>query len=174
MANNNNLIPLNKRTKSEQRAIAKKGGIASGKARRKKANLKSAIEQLLTLEVPDEDIRQELETMGLEPTMEQALAYSLVIRVVRDGDPRAFEVILRAIDQNKTLADKQEQRVRIAKLKAETERIRQAVDCKSENTRAEEANAQVRAIADLITNQQTLSSERQNLSSFRASSNTEP
>jgi len=40
--NNKNLIPQNRRTKSEQREIAKKGGIASVKARREK-KLMSAI-----------------------------------------------------------------------------------------------------------------------------------
>jgi len=40
--NDKNLIPLNKRTKSEQREIAKKGGKASVKARREK-KLMSAI-----------------------------------------------------------------------------------------------------------------------------------
>ena len=35
-----NLIPLNKRTKAEQRAIQKKGGVNSGKARREKADFK--------------------------------------------------------------------------------------------------------------------------------------
>lgn len=40
--NNKNLIPQNKRTKSEQREIAKKGGKASVKARREK-KLMSAI-----------------------------------------------------------------------------------------------------------------------------------
>ena len=34
MSKENNLIPLNERTKSEQREIARKGGIASGQARR--------------------------------------------------------------------------------------------------------------------------------------------
>jgi hypothetical protein len=34
-----NLIPQNKRTKDEQREIARKGGIASGKARKEKALL---------------------------------------------------------------------------------------------------------------------------------------
>ena len=34
--NEQNLKPLNKRTKSEQREIAKKAGIASGKARKQK------------------------------------------------------------------------------------------------------------------------------------------
>ena len=40
MANEQNLIPQSKRTKKEQREIAKKGGIASGKARAEKADFK--------------------------------------------------------------------------------------------------------------------------------------
>lgn len=51
MANEQNLKPLNKRTKSEQREIAKKGGVASGIARRKKADLKAAIEIALTSDI---------------------------------------------------------------------------------------------------------------------------
>ena len=47
MANEQNLKPANKRTKSEHREIAKKGGVASGVARRKKANLKNAFEKIL-------------------------------------------------------------------------------------------------------------------------------
>ena len=42
MANAENLIPLDKRTKSEQREIAKKGGIASGVSRRAYRSLKQA------------------------------------------------------------------------------------------------------------------------------------
>lgn len=42
MANEENLIPLDKRTKSEQREIAKKGGIASGASRRAYKSLKQA------------------------------------------------------------------------------------------------------------------------------------
>ena len=42
-----NLIPLNKRTKEEQREIARKGGIASGKVRQEKATFKKALESIL-------------------------------------------------------------------------------------------------------------------------------
>lgn len=41
MANEKNLIPLDKRTKSEQREIARKGGVASGVSR----NLKGAMKK---------------------------------------------------------------------------------------------------------------------------------
>ena len=45
--NEENLIPMNERTKEEQREIAKKGGIASGEARRRKKTLKEELIALL-------------------------------------------------------------------------------------------------------------------------------
>lgn len=42
MANEENLIPFNKRTEDEQREIARKGGIASGASRRAYKSLKQA------------------------------------------------------------------------------------------------------------------------------------
>ena len=45
--NEENLIPQSERTKEEQREIARKGGIASGKARREKKLFKEAIEKQL-------------------------------------------------------------------------------------------------------------------------------
>lgn len=45
--NESNLIPQSERTKEEQRKIARKGGIASGKARREKKIFKEAIEKQL-------------------------------------------------------------------------------------------------------------------------------
>lgn len=51
---NNNLVPLNERTKEEQREIAKKGGIQSGKVRRRKRTMKEAAQLILKLPVSDE------------------------------------------------------------------------------------------------------------------------
>lgn len=51
MANEQNLIPLNKRTKKEQREIATEGGIASGKARREKKTFQELAKTLLSLDV---------------------------------------------------------------------------------------------------------------------------
>lgn len=47
MANEENLIPFNERTESEQRQIAQKGGIASGAARRRKRSMKEAADYYL-------------------------------------------------------------------------------------------------------------------------------
>ena len=45
--NDENLIPLNRLTKSEQREICSKGGKASGLARKKKKLIKETIEEFL-------------------------------------------------------------------------------------------------------------------------------
>ncbi|MBQ6163935.1 MAG: PBSX family phage terminase large subunit [Clostridia bacterium] len=49
MANEENLIPVSERTKSEQREIQSKGGKKSGEARRRKRSMKQAMELLLSM-----------------------------------------------------------------------------------------------------------------------------
>lgn len=119
-----NLIPLNERTKDEQRKIQKKGGIASGKARRKKANLKRTMEELLKMDLPDSKLKQQLVAIGIDPSMEQGLALSVLLKAINKGNHQAFETIQKTIQQTTTLQDRQEQKARIAKLQAETEKIK--------------------------------------------------
>ena len=75
MANEENLKPLNTRTKKEQREIARKGGKASGKARAARKTLKE--ELLLLLSQGD---TQEKISLSL---IQEALS----------GNTKAFEVI---------------------------------------------------------------------------------
>lgn len=42
-----NLIPMNERSKDEVRKIGRKGGIASGKIRKEKATMKATLEKML-------------------------------------------------------------------------------------------------------------------------------
>ncbi|MGI6157664.1 MAG: hypothetical protein ACOYH4_04245 [Saccharofermentanales bacterium] len=76
-----NLIPLDERTKDERSEIQKKGGKASGRAWRKKANLKKTMEQILTLDLPASGIKAELEAQGIDPTMEPGLVLSIVMQL---------------------------------------------------------------------------------------------
>ena len=66
MANEKNLVPINERTKSEQREIASAGGKASGAARRRKKSLKQKMQLLLSLPAADND-QTELANMGVNP-----------------------------------------------------------------------------------------------------------
>lgn len=65
MANEKNLIPFNELTESEQREMARKGGIASGKARKEKATMLSTLRMLLDEKTTDGKTYRELVTLGL-------------------------------------------------------------------------------------------------------------
>lgn len=98
MANDQNLIPINQRTKSEQREIQTKGGIASGKVRREQANLKKAFQTLLESEVNNEQMRELLISLGYTPTNAMALAL-VVLQKALNGDMKAFQEIQSLIDK---------------------------------------------------------------------------
>lgn len=86
--NEENLIPTSERSKSEVREIGRKGGIASGKARRERKTLKE--ELLLLLEKGD---TQEKISLAM---IQEAL----------DGNTKAFEVI------RDTIGEKPEDKVK--------------------------------------------------------------
>ena len=65
MANEQNLIPLNQRSKSVQREIQEKGRKANKEAHREKAQLKSAVKLLLSLPVKDPNIKKQLSSLGM-------------------------------------------------------------------------------------------------------------
>ncbi len=110
-----NLKPLNKRTKEEQREIQSKGGVNSGKARRKKADLKKAMELLMTLDVQDGKTKKMLEDMGMDGRNESLLALATFQAAVK-GNQKATENIIK-LTNTKDQYDIQEQRERIKSLK---------------------------------------------------------
>lgn len=139
MANEQNLIPANKRSKSEARKNGSKGGIASGKARRKKANLRKAFETILQAEVASPNVKKQLEELGFDSTNEMALAMVMMQKAMK-GNVRAFEQISRltAIDTKDSL-DKREQKERIEALKLENQKRRVTLEgsANSEDVMAE-------------------------------------
>lgn len=96
MANEQNLKPQNKRTKSEQREIARKGGIASGKARKKRKEFKEALKTALTVVIENDKTVQEI---GIEALLERFMK----------GDPKVFELVRDTIGEKPT--EKQEVKV---------------------------------------------------------------
>ena len=122
MANEKNLIKNSERTPSELREITTKGGIASGKARRKKAEFKKALEIVLSSKVQNQQLAEMLETMGYDNTNEMAIALMTVQKAMQ-GDLRAVKLIERAGNPvAKDKLDKQEQKERIRALKLENQR----------------------------------------------------
>lgn len=134
MANEQNLKPANKRTKSEHREIAKKGGVASGVARRKKANLKKAFETILQAEVASPNVKKQLEELGFDSTNEMALAMVMMQKAMK-GNVRAFEQIskLTTTDAKDTL-DKKEQKARIKRLELDNKKREQELSVSKNDT----------------------------------------
>lgn len=125
MANEQNLIKNSERTPSERRENAKKAGAASGKARRKKANLKKAFETILQAEVASPNVKKQLEELGFDSTNEMALAMVMMQKAMK-GNVRAFEQIskLTTTDAKDTL-DKKEQKERIKRLELDNKKREQ-------------------------------------------------
>lgn len=66
MANEQNLIPFNKRSEEEHREYSSRGGKKSGEARRQKKKMKETINMLLALEMPDSEAKEQLRSLGIE------------------------------------------------------------------------------------------------------------
>lgn len=110
-----NLTPMNKRSLEEQKELQRKGGKASGIARRKKADLKKAFETLLSLDVTDSKIKKQLEEMGMAGNNEALLAFATFQQAVK-GNQKATENIIK-LTNTKDRYDIQEQKERIKALK---------------------------------------------------------
>ena len=77
-----NLIPLNKRTKGEQRKIQSQGGRASGESRRRKADFRKTLNMLLTAEIDHPDWTPFLDSIGVDSTLEAAMKYIKYIKIL--------------------------------------------------------------------------------------------
>lgn len=93
---NGALIPLNERTKEEQRRIASEGGKASGVARRQRKAIKETVEMILGLPVMDRKEWNALAKMGLDPeeiTQQAALAMAIIQNAKKRGSPGDLETL---------------------------------------------------------------------------------
>ena len=140
MAGADNLIPNSERTPEELREITRKGGIASGVARRKKANLRKAFETILQAEVASPNVKKQLEELGFDSTNEMALAMVMMQKAMK-GNVRAFEQIskLTTTDAKDSL-DKKEQKERIKSLQMKNKREEKMLDTDIANKRVIEIN----------------------------------
>lgn len=113
-----NLIPTNRRTKKEVREIARKGGKASGEARRRKADLKKALKTVLEADVHSDKVAEQLENMGFDNSNLMAMVFAQM-QQAQKGNVRAFEAITKVMGAEKDELDRKEQRQRIKALELE-------------------------------------------------------
>lgn len=129
MANEENLIPTNKRSKNEVREIGRKGGIVSGKTRRRKANMKKTLDALLVSKVSNPQLSKILKDMGFEDDYESALLLVAMQKALK-GSSRHMELISKIVNSEgaKDTLDKKEQKARIKALELENKRKAQVLD----------------------------------------------
>ena len=133
-----NLKPINTRTPAERSKIASQGGKASGKARKRKADLKKAMEIILAADVSSEKAKDTLESLGLDPTNEMLLAFQMFQQAA--GNVRAFEAITKVTN----VKDKYD----IAEQKARTKLITQ--QAKAAEAELKTSTSQEDKIAELF------------------------
>ncbi len=92
--NDGNLKKINL-SHEEATTNGRKGGKASGTARRKKRQMKDMLEYILQLKVTDNDLRAEMRNMGIadEQMTINALTCYAMIRKAVEGDTKAAEFI---------------------------------------------------------------------------------
>lgn len=119
MANEENLIPNEERTPSERRENARKAGIASGKARRRKRSMKEAADLFLSLPVSDKRkfnkaVRRYVDVEDID---NQMLMIMGLVDAATDGDAGAAKVVIDLIGERTPREDaEQDQLARAAEL----------------------------------------------------------
>ena len=112
MANNENLIPFSKRSVSEARELGRKGGKASGKSRRQKANFRQTLNMLLTTEIENDEWGPILDALGVDATLESAMMMAMIKEAIGGNVKAAYFVAQYAGQSAQTDADLEEQQIR--------------------------------------------------------------
>lgn len=120
-----NLIPVTAETARER---GKKGGIASGAARRRKAGLRKAMQALLTS-------KGSVTVDGEEVTYEEALCLAMVTEALGGGrnNVAAFNAIRQVMTGEE---EAEERKARIRKIRAETAEIERRAQAEEEEAEA--------------------------------------
>ena len=149
MANDENIrkYSFDKLTAEKQRELAVKGGKASGAAKRKKADLKKAMELLLSLDVNDPKIKKQLENLGMTGDNQSLVAFSVFQQAVK-GNQKAVENMLK-LTNAKDKHDIAEQKERIKALRLENNRKEQ----QEEQTTEQKLDSYFEKLQEVIKNE---------------------
>lgn len=102
MANEQNLVPFNERSASEARESGRKGGIASGAARRRKRSLREAADIYLSLPVTDTRRWNKLSRRLIDPEdIDNQMAMIIgLVDAATNGDASAARVIINLLGED--------------------------------------------------------------------------
>lgn len=93
------LIPLNQRTKEEQKKICSKGGKKSGEVRREQKTYRDMAKAMLSATITDENILNEFKAYGLSETDVKAYTLLGMIKASANGSHNAFDRLMELIGE---------------------------------------------------------------------------
>ena len=117
------LIPLNQRTKDEQKKICSKGGKKSGEVRREQKTYRDMAKAMLSATITDENILNELKAYGLSETDVKAYTLLGMIKASGNGSHNAFDRLMMLVGEE-TQATTSEQEKQANLLKAIQEAVK--------------------------------------------------
>lgn len=89
--NEKNLVPYNKRSKTEARENGRKGGIKSGEVRREQKTYRELAKTMLDAPIVNKAILEELKEYGIEETNLKAYTLLGLIKACGNGSHNAFD-----------------------------------------------------------------------------------
>ena len=108
-----NLIPQSKRTKEEQREIARKGGIASGIARREKKTVQKILNDFLSTAAKDNpQVAKLAAKMGLksDDSIKDLFTIVCTLNTLKDGNLSDLERLSKLLGEQTEIADTEAQK----------------------------------------------------------------
>lgn len=122
-SNEQNLVPQSERTKDEQREIARKGGQASGAARRRKKNMKAAAKMLLDMPVTSKELQQKMKLLGVpdgDSSYQMAVMVAMLNQAMK-GNVKASYFLRDTIGESPSDQIRRDE-LKLSKARAELER----------------------------------------------------
>lgn len=108
MANEKNLIPTSERTKEEARELGRKGGINSGKTRRRKKEFRELFEKMLD---------EQGGNLNGEPVTRKELIVARAMKLLQDPDSSDAREFLKAFEiVRDTIGEKPVEKVMVAEV----------------------------------------------------------
>ena len=135
MANEENLkkgAPYRFRTGEKQVEIARRGGIASGEARRRKKTMKETVKMLLNMEIPDaaKELKAKLKVMGIseEDFTYQSAVMVAILNQAMKGNTKAATFLRDTAGENPLLMEEENYSLADAIEDAYRDRIEESED----------------------------------------------
>ena len=114
MANEKNLIPLNKRPQRERKEIARMGAQAANKKKKEQKTYAEMAKAMLSAKIVDKDLIADLKAFGIEDTDVKAYTLLGMIRASGCGSYQAFDRLMELLgEKTETISETEEKQTNL-------------------------------------------------------------